>query len=267
GPAVVYYSAASISPCSGTNPGWLQCATGGGAVTWRIYVRDLDRARYAKWRWWDKTQSCGNAPTTCWYLERAMIHEAGHAVPTFGHDDGLTENDTVMRSYAPVVGAPGGNHFVFQRCDQAALQLLWDVAKFTLPYGDCFDDIPGHGSTGLVTTLTATTGTFSSCVTAARLIRGRLAVQNTTYYGLLADNPIAGRTVWFDRKRSVDAAWTLRAESVIPGEQLTGYNWARAFTAPGGQPGSIDYRAHFDGDKGLDPSAQPTFTINWLYGC
>ncbi len=270
GSAVVYYSAAKISPCSGTNSQWLQCATGGGSSSFAIYIRDFDLAAYSDWRWWDKSSSCvksnGSIASGCWYIRRAMIHEAGHAIPRFGHDT-QTEDDTVMRAVSPEVSAPGGNHFVFQRCDQTALQILWDLKDYARPYGDCFDHVAGHGVRGLLTTVTTNGTSFSSCVASGRAVGGRLAVKIESLYGRLSNNPLAGRTLWFDRKRRVDTTWTLKVASTIPTGAESGTNWTRTFSAPSSLGGTYDYRAHFDGDLGLDPSNSATFSIAWTVGC
>jgi len=36
---------------------------------------------------------------------------------------------------------------------------------------------------------------------------------------------------------------------------------------PSSAGGTYDYRAHFDGDSGLDPSNQATFSITWTVAC
>ncbi len=271
GSAIVYYSRAATSPCNPEiNYSWLACVTGGRSTSFRLFIRDFANSGKPGWGWWDETRACSRPGQTfalCWYLERALIHEAGHAIPGFGHDDSQTEDDTVMRSIDPTTSANGGNHFVFQRCDQAALQLLWDVAKYELPYGDCFGSTPGHGVRGLYTALTASGTSFTSCVSTGRAVAGRLAVKNDANYGPLAGNPLSARTVWFDRKRRTDTTWTSRAESAAATGIESGNNWTRTFTAPVTTGGTYDYRAHFDGDLGLDPSNQVAFSISWTAGC
>jgi hypothetical protein len=271
GAAVVYYAAYRDSPCNSlTSLQWLQCASNMGSPSFRIYIRDFDGAPYSDWRWWDKRASClstsGTTASGCWYVRRALIHEAGHAIPSFGHDT-QTESDTVMRATSPMVGATGGNRFVFQRCDQAALQLLWDVADPARPYGDCFDHIAGHGVRGLVTSVTTNGTSFPGCIATGRLVGGRLAVKIEPLYGRLSNNPLAGRTVWFDRKRRADTTWTTRAESTVATVAENGTDWTRTFAAPGSTGGTWDYRAHFDGDTGLDPSNAATFSITWGVTC
>ncbi len=271
GAAVVYYAAYLDSPCNSlTSLQWLQCATNGGSTSFRIYVRDFEGAPYSDWRWWDRTSSCvkpnGATASGCWYARRALIHEAGHAIPTFGHDP-QTEADTVMRAVSPQVGMTGGNRFVFQRCDQAALQLLWDVADPARPYGDCFDGIPGHGVRGLVTSLTTNGSSFSGCIGSSRAVGGRLAVKTEPLYGRLSNNPLAARTVWFDRKRRSDTTWLARAESTVATAAETGTDWLRTFASPSSTGATWDYRAHFDGDAGLDPSNLPVFSITWSNAC
>lgn len=271
GTATVYYRAASLSPCNpDPNPQWLQCTSSGGTTGFRIYVRDLENSKYSDWVWWDRAQACiqtnGTPSTTCWYIRRAMIHEAGHAIPTFNHDS-QGESNTVMGALSPEVDQTGGNRFVFQRCDQAALQLLWDVKDPSRPYGDCFDHVAGHGVRGLVTTATTNGTSFSGCVSSGRLVGGRLAVKAEPLYGRLSNNPLAGRTLRFDRKSRTATTWTLNAESTVATAAETGTNWTRTFPAPSSLGGTYDYRAHFDGDLGLDPSNAAPFSIAWSASC
>ena len=104
-----------------------------------------------------------------------MIHEAGHALAHFGHDT-QTEAETVMRSTSPEVGSTGGGRTTFQRCDEAALQLLWDLRALDGPYANCFDGIAGHGTSGLVTTLSVRAISLG----AARFSRARAPARRAT---------------------------------------------------------------------------------------
>lgn len=271
GTATVLYTAASSSPCNSLqNLQWLQCATNGGTTSFRIHIRNFDGAPYGDWRWYDKASSCLNASGVrvggCWLVGRAMIHEAGHAIPTFGHDP-QGEADTVMNAVSPQFGTVGGNRATFQRCDEAALQLLWDLADFSRAYADCFDGIAGHGVRGLITKASTSAATFTSCLGAARTVTGRLATAADSRYQKLTDNPLAGRILWFDRKRRVDTTWGAKVESAVVGAAVTGADWTRSFGAPLSTGGTWDYRAHFDGDVGLDPSNVVQFSITWSAAC
>jgi hypothetical protein len=265
--ATVHYSATSSSPCNSlVNLLWLQCASNWTTTAFRIHVRDFDGAPYGDWRWWEKTRSCltssGRTASGCWRVPRAMIHEAGHALAHFGHDT-QTEAETVMRSVSPEVGMTGGDRSTLQRCDQAALQLMWDLADLAQPYGDCFDGIASHGVTGLVTRLTVSGSSFAACLGATVPVEGRLAVAPYTDYRRLSNNPLAVRTVWFDRKPHSSTTWTPSAEGTLALRDLTGPNWSRAFWSPTGSAGTWDYRARFLGAQGLDPSSSPVFSIAW----
>lgn len=271
GTATVLYTAASSSPCNSLqNLQWLQCATNGGTTSFRIHIRNFDGAPYGDWRWYDKVSSCltpsGVRASGCWLVGRAMIHEAGHAIPTFGHDP-QAETETVMNAISPQVGAPGGSRRTFQRCDEAALQLLWDLSDFSRGYADCFNEIAGHGVRGLITRVSAGGTSFTACLRAARTVTGRLATAADSRYQKLSDNPLAGRTLRFDRKRRIDSTWTAGAESAIVGAAVTGADWTRSFASPSSTGGTWDYRAHFDGDVGLDPSNAVQFSITWSAAC
>jgi glycerol-3-phosphate acyltransferase PlsY len=98
-------------------------------------------------------------------------------------------------------------------------------------------------------------------------VGGRLAVKIEPLYGRLSNNPLAGRTLRFDRRKRTVTSWTLNAESTVPNGAETGTNWTRTFAAPSSLGGTYDYRAHFDGDLGLDPSNGALFSIAWSAAC
>jgi hypothetical protein len=267
GTAIVYYSNSATSPCSGRTD-WLQCASNGGTASWRIYVRNFDAAPLGSAVWWDKAGSC-NGSSSCWYIRRAMIHETGHAVLTFPDLTGWSESDTVMNGKSPTVTQTGGDHFVYQRCDEAASQLVWDVRNYAGPYGDCFDHITGHGTYGLITTMTTSGTSFNQCIGLGLNVSGRLAIKATSDYGVLSNNPLAGRTVWVDRKLSTSTTWTLKVASTTANATTSGNNWTRSFGSPTSTGGTYNYRAHFDRSSasGLDSSNKASFTILWSRAC
>src|SRR5205814_2315118 len=51
GAVAVYYSSSTTSPCGTGNTQWLQCASGWGSSSWRIYVRNFSGAPYSTWHW------------------------------------------------------------------------------------------------------------------------------------------------------------------------------------------------------------------------
>ena len=265
--AIVGYTGAITSPCSSVqNLQWLQCASNGGTASFRIHVRDFERAPYGDWRWWDRTGTClaptGARVSGCWLIGRAMIHEAGHAIPGFGHD-GQGETETVMRSTSPQVGAAGGARTTYERCDEAALQLLWDLADLAGPYADCLDHVGGAGTTGLRTALSIGSSGYRGCTGSAATVGGRLATATDSRYGKLSGNPLAGRLVRLDRKLRSATTWTTGVDAIVATGAAAGTNWSRGLVSPSGLAGTWDYRARFEGDRSLDPSAPAAFSVTW----
>ena len=119
----VNYKTASSSPCGTGNTAWLQCAVNSNAdENWTIYVLNLSTSGPSGWTWWDETSGCQGHSSTCWYVKRAIIHEAGHAMLAFpdmclGSEPCRDELDTVMNSKDPVVGTRGSTHFTYRRCE------------------------------------------------------------------------------------------------------------------------------------------------------
>lgn len=265
--ATVGYTGALTSPCNSVqNLQWLQCASNGGTASFRIHVRDFERAPYGDWRWWDRAATCltatGARAGGCWLVGRAMIHEAGHAIPAFGHD-GQSEAETVMRSASPQVGTAGGARTTYERCDEAALQLIWDLADLAGPYADCLDHVDGAGTAGLRTTLSVGSTGYRACTGSTAAVGGRLATAADSRYGRLSGNPLAGRRVVVDRKPRSATTWTAGVDAIVATAALTGANWTRALASPSGLAGTWDYRARFGGDRSLDPAGPVTFSVTW----
>lgn len=271
GTAQVVYSTAKFSPCGTGSDQWIQCATNGGSSSWRIYIRNFGASGEPTWKWQELT-SC--TAGTCWYLRRALIHESGHAMVTFPDLSGADEADSVMNGNAPSIGEPGGNHFVFRRCDEAAIQLNWDVADVWGTYADCFDHLTSHG--GLVTELSVSGSSFTRCLSLPGSVPGRLQIKDTTStgsgtgtYKLMAKNPLAGRTVRIQRKPSTSSSWTTYAAlTTTANAAATGNNWTRALPAPS-STGTWNYRAYFDGTSGEDLLADGpvNFNVTWTTNC
>lgn len=271
GTAQVIYSSATLSPCDTGSSAWIQCAEVGGTSSWRIYVRNFGNSGRPTW-YWDELNNCSGS--TCWYLKRALIHESGHAMVTFPDLSGADEADSVMNGSAPPIAATGGNHFVFRRCDEAALQLNWDVADVWGTYADCFDHLTSHG--GLVTELSVAGSSFTRCLSLPGSVSGRLQIKDTTSTGSgtgtyknRAKNPLAGRTVRIERKPSTTTNWDLYSDLTTTANATgSGNNWTRALPAPAAT-GTWNYRAYFDGTPGEDLLADGpvTFNVTWTTSC
>jgi hypothetical protein len=266
GDGEVSYHTAATSPCGSQSTVWLQCAKNpSNNENWTVYVRNLSTSGPAGWTWWDQSEECGSNGSTCWYLRRALIHELGHAMLAFPDlckdpQPCWSESDTVMNQDDPEVGTTGSTSYTYRRCDEAAAQMAWDVASLSGPYANCYDGIPDAGVSGLATTLTITSGTsYYQCNGMSQAVSGYLRIRDYPSYGPLGANPLAGRTVWFDRGSTSRYASDVASTS-------SGNNWSKSF---GGTNVTYTYVAHFDdvsGD-GLADSGRPTFTITWGPSC
>ena len=258
--ADLHFVGASASPCSGRTD-WIQCTSGLATPSWDIYVRDFDGAPLGGTAWWEDTPHCtGGTGSSCFYIHRALIHESGHAMLSFDDLTGWSESDTVMNGRDPDVGTTGATHWDYQRCDEAASQLLWDLKTSAGEYGDCFNGITDHGVNGLVTNLTLSTGTnLFACNGQAIVASGRIEVKDFASYGPLGGNPLTNRTVWFDR--GATTKWTSTTASNANGD-----NWSMSF---GGSNVTYTFVAHFDytSGSGLDASQTRTFTFHWSSSC
>jgi hypothetical protein len=259
GNGLVVYSGASSSPCNTGNLQWLQCAVGSGSQTWRIYVRDFSRAAYSNWTWCNISFS-----GTCWDIERALIHEAGHVALGAGHDD-QGESNTVMGSVSPRYALAGWNTHHLQRCDVAAAQLRYGIGSASGPIADCFDHIAGHGSTGLVASLRSNVSTLSVCRAATATLSGTFGVAANSSYLLLSNQLLGGRTIWFDRKPHTSSVWTPNVASATTG--VSGTNWTRAFTSGTTTTVTYDFRPHSFAEPGLDAATGPIITVTWGATC
>lgn len=257
----VVYSSSSTSPCSG-NTGWLACADNWGTPSWHIYIRDLGGAPNGNWAWYDVSSSCPGG-STCFYARRSLIHEAEHVTLGVGNHDGQGETNTVMGASQPSASTTGWNTTTIRQCDESAAQLLYDVRTSSGPYSGCFDHITGHGTTGLISTASVGSSSYGGCSGAGVTATGRLAIKTDANYGLLTNNPLTGRTVFFDR-RPVGGTWTPNVTSTTA-TNVSGNNWTKTFSTSSSI--TYEFRAHYGGETGVDASNQPTFTITWSTPC
>jgi hypothetical protein len=188
-----------------------------------------------------------------------MIHEPIHLA--FGSAHMIADDvvDTVFTSGQHSEGTQGWNYIHLHRCDQAAAQLLYDVYDKAGSYGDCFDHIANHGTTGLKTDLTASITSVDACQGTPVTVTGRAQIHDYSSYELLAKNSLEARVVEFD----VNGAGSALTATVIDVAAPT-LNWTKTFTKVG--TGSNSYVAHVDlgGTTGLTSPANVSFSIAWL---
>ncbi len=133
---------------SGGDP-WIGCSAGWSTATWQIWLRDFSQSGLGDSGWID-SGSCG----TCFDARRVALHEIEHVTLGVANHDGQGELYTIMGSATPSRPSQGWNTHQIQRCDEAAAQLLYDVASSAGVYAGCFDHILHHGTSGLVSAAT-----------------------------------------------------------------------------------------------------------------
>jgi hypothetical protein len=189
-----------------------------------------------------------------------MIHELGHAMLAFPDMSGIDEANhiSVMNGVDPEVGTNGSTNFSYQRCDEAAAQLDWDVDSAYGEYGDCFDHITNHGTYGLRVNLTLPATSFTGCLGFAYPVSGRLEIRNHDSYFGLGQNSLGGRIVEIDR---AGAAYTSVAAG---GAGAPNPNWTKSLPSPA-SASTVSFDAHFDraSGSGIDSSSHTAFTVTW----
>lgn len=254
---VVFADTTSVAACNAI--AWLGCASGSGSAGWTIWLRKTPSHPWCQ---------LSNV-TGCYDIERILIHEAGHIGGFLDHNTADNSYlDTVMTIAPPKKGEAGYNIHHLQPCDEAAMQLIYDVGSISGPYADCFADIAGAGATGLLPTLTSDGNGLGDCYGVSIPVSGRLSIKSTTSYQLLSGNALAGRVVSFDRRVAGTTAWATNVATTTTTASASGNNWTRSFTATStGASVTYEYRAHFAGEAGVDAGYSPIFTMIWSQIC
>jgi hypothetical protein len=256
GTALVTYSSSRTSPCTGS-PNWLACAQNGGTSGFRVYLRNLASAPHPDdWGWYENDSSC-SGDSVCFYAKRSLLHELGHAVFTFDHD-GQGEDYTVMGSVQPAASAKGWNRRVWQRCDQAAAQLLWGARDVAGPIAECMDHVAGAGSNGLNTAVTLSASATTVCINEGVTLSGSLKIATNTNYGRLSGDPLGSRTVTIKRD---GVTWVTRTTGSTSGT----YSATASFSTAG----SRSYVTSFPNERSgaLTGDTSPTVTVTWSTAC
>lgn len=240
---------------------WIGCSTNWGLGSFQVILRNFTQAPTRPYSWVQTTGSCSG---TCFDARRVAAHEIEHVTLGVGGHDEQGESNTIMASTTPWSPTSGWATHHVQKCDEAAFQLLYDLAALAGVYADCFDHITGHGVNGLVSTATASAPIASACYGTALSITGRLEILTNSNYGTLGGNPLASRTVFIDRKLHSAGTWTADYSSAVATNANTGTNWSRSFTE-NGTSGSVtyDYRAHYKGEAGVDAAYSGVVSLTW----
>jgi hypothetical protein len=167
------YASGVPADCSVKN--WQGCANGAGSWSWNIWIRNEAAYTYCQ-------HNPDNDP--CRNIQRIAIHEAGHVSGFLAHNDvGDLTYDTVMNgSGAPLSGQDGGAVYTLLNCDEARMQMLYDLKDLNQRYADCFDHVNANaGPQGLHTVITATPSSSATCSGVPVRISGRLDIFDGHY--------------------------------------------------------------------------------------
>ena len=250
----IHYTTQSYSPCSGVSA-WIACGNPhGGSTAFDIYIRVLTGTS----RWYEA--DVNDTRHTRYLLKLAMVHEPLHVTMGISNHDPQTIDETVMITpVIPPYGDHGWSTTHIQACDEAAGQLLYDLETLAGDYASCFDHITNHGAYGLRSGLSVSGATsLSACVGNSVTVSGRLEVADYASYGRLALNPLAGRTVTFDRDGVSNTS------SVTANNTSSGDNWSASFSSA--TYGTHSYDVHFDGSaaSSLGSASGGSFTVTWI---
>jgi hypothetical protein len=273
GPATVFWS--TTTEVAGCN----QYATWQGC-TWLI-----DPASGSWKMWFHKTLTyCEDGLVNdCILAERVAIHEVNHAGGFLEENDAAPQSDSVMQSSSGVPhwhttgqGGPdvGWNTTTIRRCDEARMQILYDVHDLFGPYADCFDHVTNHGTYGMKTDSTMPTTTYAACSGDTVNVGGRVQIHaghygrelgsppNGTYH--LDKNPLQSRVVSITRQGSSYTTATATGAA-------SGNDWSKAISTTTSVTITYNYTALFDRNAnsttlraGLDSSPAVSFTITWV---
>jgi hypothetical protein len=173
-----------------------------------------------------------NPPNGCYDVEMITLHEMGHVL-TLGHvNEDLVTNwlDTVMHVAPKTKAKAGWNAHEFGRCDAARLQLRYGAASPIAPISNCLD---------LATSLSLSTNTSHSVTSGSPVtLTASLRVDPASTAGVLVGAPLAGRTVWLQRRDIGVSAWTDVAV-------MTGTSQAGSYSKSVKVTTGSDYRARF----------------------
>ena len=266
---VFFATTTEITACNAYS-GWQGCA-------WLI---DPSQGLWKMWIHKTLTWCENGLVNNCLLAERVAIHEMGHIGGYLNENDGASQADSVMPSSA---GAPrwrttanggpqtGWDTDTLQRCDEARMQINYDVKNTAGPYADCFDHVTNHGTFGMKTDLSVAATTYQACVGQTVTVSGRLQIY-PGHYGRELGNP-PNDTYHLDKNPLTSRVLSLTKEGAAAGTatatSASGNNWSKSLSSS--IYGSFDFTVKFDRNantsllrSGLDSSSTRSFSITWV---
>lgn len=233
--------------------GWIGSADG-TTTPKRIWLRsDPKTASYPDWC--DHLDLRANCPDA----GRAAIHETGHVSGYLNHNaTGVWAESRMTSPGFPFNDTNTWDKRTLGRCDEAAMQLQYDLDNFNGVYADCFDEITSHGAVGLVTDLTENPSSSAVCSGETVAVYGRLQIHDYDSYKKLGANGLWSRVVTINR-----SGQPYTSATVVPG---SGNNWSKSLTLTTSTTITYNYTAWYvaPSAEGLDSSPVRTFSITWV---
>lgn len=257
GAATISYSGSFVSPCGTGNRQWLQCSANWGAAGFQIFVRNFSAAPISNWTWCDIAIA-----GTCWDAERALLHEMEHVVMGVGNHDPQGNENTIMGATAPWYPTATWNLHHIQRCDEAAAQLAYGVGSPFGQFADCLRGLARTPQTDLVPVMKPSVIAMTLCNFQQAVLKGRFAIANLPAYQALADSPLAGRTIWFDRRLYTSSVSTRNIASTTA-SAASGVNWSQTFSGPPSGTVTYIYGLHASAETGVGASLGSSVTVTW----
>jgi hypothetical protein len=184
-------------------------------------------------------------PSGCFDAELSMAHEFGH-IELLDHSFTDTYPSTIMPPVQAAYPQSGWNQHVLGRCDQARMQMGYDVPSWSALYSTCLA-IP----TGATLSPSATTVRAGTSVTFTASVR----TVNNAAFGRLADNPLHNRTVVLQRAAIGSSSW-IDVTTMSPASAAGVYTRAVAINA------SYQWRVSFrPAGEGVLPSASAALIV------
>jgi hypothetical protein len=233
---------------TGCSAAGIACFNRAGAPTsFRMWYR-----QHGYWFDWGQLRWCeapGGSANGCYEARTIGLDEFGH-VQILGHHVNHANQsdylDAVVQAVSRAKPKVGWQVRSYGVCDQATLQLEYDVAGPASAYSSCLS---------LTTTLTLAASPTSVPLGGAVTFSASLKVATSTSYKQLGANPLSGKTVTIRRRVPGTTAWTTIATMAAGSSPGT---YVVALT-PGA---TYEWSATFGGVTGLRSSTSPTTIVS-----
>jgi hypothetical protein len=229
----------------------------------------------SEWTWCEPN----GVPDGCYYLRRTGLHELGHGAglywqPNAGHYGGGPPSSVSVMGASNtlyVAPKPGSNPPGLGRCDLMELAREYDLDSMTDPVPDCEEDLPAEVLTDgdITTVITHTASATYVCPGSTVALSGTLRLIDKPAddkLGLLANNPLTGRTVKLYRKVP-GGTYTLLTSHTV-GSGSTG-PWSTSVTY--GSPVTYVFQARYSPGLGdqfvLAAASSIERTVQWASPC